>query len=46
MQVEALDRQMCSLLIEWGADIYQRNINNQDVLRLSRNDAIKVPKHL
>ena len=32
---------MASLLIEWGADIYIKNINNLDVLKLSRNDAMK-----
>ena len=40
-QVESLDRQMASLLIEWGADIYIKNINNIDVIKLSRNDALK-----
>jgi len=41
LAVEALDRQMASLLIEWGADIYIKNINNIDVVKLSRNDALK-----
>ncbi|KAL5259914.1 hypothetical protein ACHWQZ_G010136 [Mnemiopsis leidyi] len=41
LAVEALDRQMASLLIEWGADIYIKNINNIDVIKLSRNDALK-----
>lgn len=32
---------MSSLLIEWGADIYIKNINNTDIVKLSRNDALK-----
>ena len=32
---------MASLLIEWGSDIYIKNINNLDVLKLSRNDAMR-----
>lgn len=41
LAVEALDRLMSSLLIEWGADIYLKNINNVDVVKLSRNDTLK-----
>ena len=33
---------MISLLIEWGANVFLKNVSNMDVVKIARNDALKV----
>ena len=38
---EKCDRQMCKLFIEWGADIFTRNIYSKSVLETMNNDKFR-----